>query len=102
MAAFDLALCRVRAGADDLLPAARIDQLARAGDVQFRNTTLTPGRTLRLFAQQVAHGNIACSAVHHLAGEDFTDSAWCQDFYNGKQVDSAKNFTNYVRPGRKF
>jgi Transposase DDE domain len=78
MAAFDLALSRVRAGSDDLLLPTRIDQLARAGDVPFRSTTLTPGNTLRLFAQQVAHGNVACSAVHHLAGEDFTDSAWCQ------------------------
>lgn len=78
MAAFDLALSRVRAGSDDLLLPTRIDQLARASDVPFRNTRLTPGNTLRLFAQQVAHGNVACSAVHHLAGEAFTDSAWCQ------------------------
>jgi hypothetical protein len=78
MAAFDLALSRVQCGADDLLLPARIDQLARASDIQFRDTTLTPGKTLCLFAQQIAHGNIACSAVRHLAGEEFTDSAWCQ------------------------
>jgi hypothetical protein len=78
MAAFDLALSRVRNGSDELLLPTRIDQLARAGAVRFRDTTLTPGNTLRLFAQQVAHGNVACSAVHHLAGEDFSDSAWCQ------------------------
>jgi hypothetical protein len=80
MAAFDLALAGVRSGAHDLLPPDRIDQLARAGDHPFRNTTLTPGNTLRLFARQVAHGNVACSAVRHLAGggADFSDSAWCQ------------------------
>jgi hypothetical protein len=78
MAAFDLALSRVRDGAHDLLLPARIDQLARGSGVRFRNTTLTPGNTLRLFAQQIAHGNVACSAVHHLAGEEFTDSGWCQ------------------------
>jgi hypothetical protein len=78
MAAFDLALSQIRDGADDLLLPARIDQLARAGNLQFRNTTLTPGNTLNFFVQQVAHGNIACSAVHRVAGEDFSDSAWCQ------------------------
>ena len=56
----------------------RINQLARAGRHVFRQTTLTPGNTLRLFAQQIACGNIACSAVHHLAGEAFSDAAWCQ------------------------
>lgn len=78
MAAFDLALAGVRSGAHDLLPPDRIDQLARAADHRFRNTTLTPGNTLRLFARQVACGNVACSAVRHLAGADFSDSAWCQ------------------------
>jgi hypothetical protein len=26
----------------------------------------------------VTHGNVACSAVRHLANDDFSDSAWCQ------------------------
>jgi hypothetical protein len=78
MAAFDLALSRLRQGADDFLLPARINQLARAQGHLFRQTTLDPGNTLRLFAQQVANGNIACSAVHHLAGVDFSDTAWCQ------------------------
>jgi hypothetical protein len=78
MAAFDLALSCVRDGTDDLLLPQRINQLALADNHLFRNTTLTPGKTLRLFVQQVAHGNVACSAVRHLAGEDFSDSAWCQ------------------------
>lgn len=76
--AFDLALSRVRDGSDHLLLPAHINQLARAGGHAFRETTLTPGNTLRLFAQQIAHGNVACSAVHHLAGEPFSDTAWCQ------------------------
>lgn len=78
MAAFDLALSCVRDGADDLLLPERINQQALAGNHVFRRTTLTPGNTLCLFVQQVAHGNVACSAVRHLAGEDFSDSAWCQ------------------------
>jgi Transposase DDE domain len=78
MAAFDLALSRVRCGEGDLPLPARVNQLALAGGQTFRQTTLTPGKTLRLFVQQVAHGNVACTAVRHLAGEDFSDSAWCQ------------------------
>src|SRR5437588_1385726 len=76
--AFDLALSCVRDGSDHLLVPAGINQLARAGGHVFRETTLTPGNTLRLFARQIAHGNVACAAVHHLAGETFSDTAWCQ------------------------
>jgi hypothetical protein len=78
MAAFDLALTCVRDGTADFLLPERINQLALAQNHLFRDTALTPGKTLRLFIQQVAHGNVACSAVRHLAGEDFSDSAWCQ------------------------
>jgi hypothetical protein len=77
MAAFDLALARVQQDCLGLVPD-RINALARAGHHTFRDTTLTPGNTLTLFVRQVAHGNVACSAMHHLAGESFSDSAWCQ------------------------
>ena len=82
-AAFTTALARVRdlarAGSDyDLLASAHTNQLARAADCRFRDRLLTPGETLRLFIQQIAHGNLACAAVRHLADRDFTDSAWCQ------------------------
>lgn len=78
MAAFDQALSRVCDGSDHLLVPEQINQLAADAGHLFRRTALTPGDTLRLFAQQVACGNIACSAVHHLADEPFTDTAWCQ------------------------
>jgi hypothetical protein len=78
MAAFDLALSGIRDGDNDLLVPDQINQLALAQNSLFRHTTLTPGNTLRLFVQQVAHGNIACAAVRYLAGENFSDSAWCQ------------------------
>jgi len=78
MAAFDLALSCVRNGTDDLLLPEHINQLALTSNHLFRNTPLTPGNTLRLFVQQIAHGNVACASVRHLANEDFSDSAWCQ------------------------
>lgn len=76
-AAFTTALARVRNGSVDHLCSDRINQLARIADCRFRDRQLSPGNTLCLFAQQIAHGNIACAAMRHLAGEDFTDSAWC-------------------------
>lgn len=78
MAALDLALSRIQDDAGDFLPPGVINQLARDSGHVFRNTKLTPGNTLRLFAQQIAAGNIACSMVHHLAEDDFSDTAWCQ------------------------
>jgi len=78
MAAFDLALSRVAADVDNHLHPARINQLARDSGHIFRNTQLNPGNTLALFARQIASGNIACSAMRHLASRDFTDTAWCQ------------------------
>ena len=79
MVALTHALLQIRRdGGSNLLRPDQTNQLARQRGVVFRDTALTPGNTLRLFVQQVAHGNIACSAVRHLAGEDFSDSAWCQ------------------------
>ena len=78
MAGFDLALSRVRDETAQLLVADRINELARASDHTFRNTILTPGNTLVWFVRQIAHGNVACTSVHRLAGEKFSDVAWCQ------------------------
>ncbi len=78
MAAFALALARVQNDGDHLLLPAHLDQLARTRGHEFRNTLLTPGNTLALFARQIAHGNVACAAMHHLADADFSDAAWCQ------------------------
>lgn len=78
MAHFDLALARIREDHQRLLVPDRINQLAVAQHHTFRRTILTPGNTLCWFVRQIAHGNVACAAVQHLAGEMFSDSAWCQ------------------------
>jgi hypothetical protein len=78
MAAFDLALSCVCDGTHDFLLPQHINQLATEGGHPFRHTTLDPGNTFRLFARQIAGGNIACAAVHHLADASFSDTAWCQ------------------------
>lgn len=85
MAAFDLAPARVQR--DSQLLAERIDQLARAQHHTFRRTLLTPGHTLKLFVRQIAHGNVACASMCYLAGEEFSDSAWCQARASAAGVD---------------
>jgi hypothetical protein len=77
MAALDSALDVLRDDSCDLLLPDRINQQARELGHVFRDTPLNPGNTLVLFVRQIAHGNIACAAMTHLAGTDFTDVAWC-------------------------
>jgi hypothetical protein len=44
----------------------------------WRQRELDPATTVGLFIQQIAHGNVPCSEVRHLAHGDFTPSAYCQ------------------------
>ena len=64
MAGIDSALASLR-GPDmaDCLPAAPINQLARTLGLEFRQRTLTPGRTLQLFVQQVQLTNTGTTPV---------------------------------------
>lgn len=48
------------------------------GYVGWRDRELDPATTLALFVQQVIHGNAPCTEVRHIAGKDFSASAWCQ------------------------
>jgi len=71
------ALDVLRSDVSDLLLPDQINQYARQMGHEFRDTSLNPGNTLVLFVRQVAHGNVACAAMTHLAGIRFTDAAWC-------------------------
>src|SRR5438093_205186 len=68
----------LKANLDDLLPPRRIRGLAADLGLHFRERSLTPVVTSYLFLQQVLHGNPAVGELRHLAGLDFTDSAYCQ------------------------
>lgn len=74
--AFSFAIAQVQSGLVDLALSSPANQPPH--DSSTRKRQLPPERTLRLFVQQVAHGNVACAAVRHLNNDDFTDSAWCQ------------------------
>lgn len=55
-----------------------IEQTCHDIGYTWRQRTLDPLTTIQLFAQQVLHGNIACSKVRHLADENFSATAYCQ------------------------
>ena len=60
MAAIDRALIHLRQKlGSDLLRPEQFDQLARQLGHVYRDAVLPPGKTLKLFVQQIAHGNIA-------------------------------------------
>src|SRR2546426_454277 len=63
---------------DALLSPARLHRLADEVGLRFRQRTFTPVSTTYLFLQQILHGNPAVGELRHLAGFDFTDSAYCQ------------------------
>jgi hypothetical protein len=68
----------LKANLDDLLPPRRIHRLATDLGLRFRERSLTPVVTSYLFLRQILHGNPAVGELRHLAGFDFTDSAYCQ------------------------
>jgi hypothetical protein len=75
---FAQALRHIKGNLTQALPASLPLQICRDLTRSFRQRTLTPTVTTFLFAQQILHGNTACSHLRHLAKIDFTDSAYCQ------------------------
>lgn len=72
------AIRNLKANLDELLPPQAIGRIASAIGSRFRQRTLTPVVTTYLFLRQILHGNPAVGELRHLAGFDFTDSAYCQ------------------------
>jgi hypothetical protein len=78
MTSIAAALDRIKANLANALPESTLRQLAADLSPRSYDRTLTPVVTTYLFAQQVLHGNTAVGHLRHLAGLDFTDSAYCQ------------------------
>jgi hypothetical protein len=55
-----------------------IEGVCRELGHHWRHRDLDPATTVALFIQQVIHGNAPCTEVRHLAGRDFSASAYCQ------------------------
>lgn len=78
MTTISRAVANLKANLDQLLPPRLILRLATDLGRRFRQRTLTPVVTTYLFLRQILHGNPAVGELRHLAGLDFTDSAYCQ------------------------
>jgi hypothetical protein len=72
------ALRRIKANVQDALPESTLNALVAQIPRDYHHRTLTPVVTTYLFVQQVLHGNAAVGQLRHLAGLDFTESAYCQ------------------------
>jgi hypothetical protein len=59
-----------------VLTPAMVEAAAEAAGHRWRERVLGPTMTVALFMLQILHGNVACRAVRHLAGMDFTDTAY--------------------------
>jgi len=64
-------------------PLSRLDEpevqrICQEQGLHFRDTKLSPGRTVKYFGWQVLAGNVSCDAVAHHADGAFTASAYCQ------------------------
>jgi hypothetical protein len=64
--------------AAQLQPDAILAVCQEAGYTSWRDRVLTPVTTIQLFLLQILHGNTACSHLPHLAGLQFSASAYCQ------------------------
>jgi hypothetical protein len=53
-----------------------IDDACRAAGHQWRQRTLPPALTVRLFLLQILYGNTACSHLPRISGEEFTPQAY--------------------------
>src|SRR5579871_215486 len=78
MTSIPSALQRIKANVEGALPENTLRRLVADLPVTYHDRTLTPVVTTYLFVQQVLHGNTAVGHLRHLAGLDFTDSAYCQ------------------------
>jgi hypothetical protein len=56
-----------------------VERVCREHGHEWRQRQLDPATTVALFLQQVAHGNVSCCQVRHLAdnGSSFTAQAYC-------------------------
>ncbi|KKL77148.1 hypothetical protein LCGC14_2037780 [marine sediment metagenome] len=71
-------LQKVKDEYDQLIPHSAIQRACAAAGHSFRQRMLGPIETLYLFLIQILNGNVACSALRHLAEMPCSVSAYCQ------------------------
>lgn len=78
MASISARLKKIKGDPSFLIDPHVVERACREVGYTWRERTLDPLCTLQLFALQIAHGNTAISHVVRLAGERFSESAYCQ------------------------
>ncbi len=78
MVSISTALQKVKNHHEQIIPAKTVVAVANAVGHKYRQRKLGPVRTFYLFFIQVLNGNVACSALRHLAGMTCTVAAYCQ------------------------
>ena len=80
MASILAAVQRIKRDTSSLLDDSAIERCFAGSGHVWRDRTLGPVTATKLFLQQIAHGNVSCQAVRHLAEAEvpaFTASAYC-------------------------
>ena len=72
------ALQKIKDDAKQIIPATTILATVAVIGYRFRERRLGPVETFQLFFMQILNGNIACSALRHVAGMTCTVGAYCQ------------------------
>jgi hypothetical protein len=78
MASIAASLARIKHNPLDVLDRDTVERVCREHGHAWRDRQLDPATTVALFLQQVAHGNVSCGEVRHLAGGSFTPQAYCE------------------------
>ena len=80
MASIAASLSRIKHNPLDVLGRDTVERVCREHGHEWRDRQLDPATTVALFLQQVAHGNVSCAEVRHLApgGAGFTPQAYCE------------------------
>ena len=78
MASIPTIVSRIKSHLDEHLSDAQIHQACANAQHTWRQRTLDPTTTLRLFVIQILHGNVACRALRHLGEMNATVTAYCK------------------------
>ena len=78
MASIASTVARIKSDPSHVLKRSVVEGICHELNYDWRQRELDPATTVGLFLQQIAHGNVPCSEVRHLAHGHFTGSAYCQ------------------------
>lgn len=78
MASIAAALTCIKQDPLGVINRAAVEALCEEVGYDWRRRQIDPAVTVALFVQQIIAGNVPCTEVRHLAGQNFSASAWCQ------------------------